>query len=146
MVEKIVFMDIDHTLSDAKWRDNEMGNWDEYHALGTHDRPIPEMVAVLASLHGDWHTVGLTGRPEKFRQMTMNWCLKHGVLLDELMMRPTDSYQSAPELKREAITNRLAMIDEAMVLVFDDRDDVVAAIKAAVNCVVCQVNLGGVNG
>lgn len=146
---KICFIDIDHTISNAFWRDNQLGNWDEYHKLSVDDEPIPETVALLASLNSDrWLTIGLTARPEKWRAITINWCIKHQVFLDELIMRPNDNYQGAADFKKQEVINRLSGLQKTpTVILFDDRDDVVSAIKeSGVRCALFQVNIGGVGG
>jgi len=146
---KFCFTDIDHTFSNAAWRDAQLGDWDEYHRLSVDDKPIPETVALLASLNSDrWWTIGLTARPEKWRAITINWCIKHGVFLDELIMRPNDNYQGAAEFKRQEVINRLSGLQKTpTVILFDDRDDVISAIKeSGVRCALFQVNIGGVGG
>lgn len=153
MTERIVFIDIDHTIAAAWWRDSRLGDWEEYHQMSEHDKPIVEMLAMINSLHDDgWWTVALTGRPLKFQQVTMIWCLKHGALLDDLVMRPDADFDKVADLKVKAIKEYLRRRAEAgrpppLVVVFEDRDDVVAALKdSQINCIICQVNMGGSNG
>jgi phosphoglycolate phosphatase-like HAD superfamily hydrolase len=148
MPYKICFCDIDHTISDAWWRDHLLGDWEEYHRLGRDDRPIPEAIALLESLYMDsWRIIGLTARPEKWRQQTMNWCLHYQVMIDELIMRPENNFQGAAEFKLEEVRKYCAKIgDDRLIILLDDRDDVIASIKANIKCIALQVNKGGVGG
>lgn len=135
MTRRFILTDIDHTLSDAFHRDNMIGGpWDEYHAAAAADEPVHDMVEVLRSfaLNG-FIIIGLTTRPEKWRQLTMDWCVKHDVPLDELLMRGDDDYRASHEIKRRQALERFngeAGLRENVLLVMDDRDDVVAAFRA----------------
>jgi hypothetical protein len=141
---KIAFIDIDHSIADAVWRDNLMGNWDEYHAQSIDDKPIVEMIALIDSLYADdWITVGLTGRPEKFRQLTETWLLQEFIKLDELIMRPNEVYDGAAIFKQGAVIERCSKMTDPIILVFDDRDDVIGAMKSSgIKCVALQVHAG----
>jgi hypothetical protein len=141
---KLAFIDIDHSIADAAWRDSLMGSWDEYHAKSIDDRPIDEMIALVDSLFNDqWVTIGLTGRPEKFRQLTETWLLKQKLQLDELIMRPNEVYDGAAVFKTIEVIDRCSKEINPTVLVFDDRDDVIGAMKASgIKCVALQVHAG----
>jgi hypothetical protein len=74
--------------------------------------------------------VGLTGRNERYRMMTLRWLDKHGIALDTLLMRPDDNYQSDHELKPEMLD--LWLIDEGRThsdvwFILEDREKVVEA-------------------
>src|SRR4051812_48533865 len=97
---KIVLVDIDHTISNAFPRDGMIGNttWDEYHGAAPDDEPLHDMVKLVNALHdAGYYLVGLTARPAKWRNMTLCWLIKHGVVLDELLMRPDEAYHPSPE-------------------------------------------------
>lgn len=128
----ILFCDIDHTISDAAWRDGMIGGeggWDAYHLASQQDSPVLEMVWLVNHLkHSGWLIIGLTTRPEKWRRMTMDWLHKFGVHFDELLMRPDDDFRPSPEIKVEQAI--AAVKDLRRCVVFDDREDVIAAFKA----------------
>ena len=125
-------LDIDHTVSDATWRDGMIGvePWDTYHQAAPKDKPIPEMVGLVAVLSREFHVICVTARPEKWRNLTMTWLIKHNVLFHELLMRPDDCYLPAPESKLKVVKQRLGEdFKSEVAFVLDDRDDVAAAFK-----------------
>lgn len=129
----IILVDLDHTICDAKWRDPMIGvnTWDEYHAASCDDRAIVATCHLLAALHaiGEHIIVGITSRPSKWRQLTLRWMVDHGVELDDILMRDDEDYRQAPELKMELARPLLG--DPSRVMLIEDRDDVVAAFRAA---------------
>jgi hypothetical protein len=144
MGNKIAFFDIDHSVADAAWRDHLLGDWDTYHEKSIEDESISAMVALIDALYCDqWTTIGLTGRPERWRQLTEAWLLKRCVMLDELIMRPNEVYDGAAIFKQGAVRDRCSKLRNPLVLVFDDRDDVIGAMQTSgVNCVSLQVHAG----
>jgi phosphoglycolate phosphatase-like HAD superfamily hydrolase len=143
---RLAFIDIDHTLANSFWRDPMIGvsSWDEYHEAGRADKPFPETVALVNSLQSSgWWVIGLTGRPERFRQMTMKWLLDYGVMIDQLVMRANDDFRSTPDYKLAEARAIMAAEENILAIVFDDRDDVCAAFKAA-EIVAVQVQIAGV--
>lgn len=141
----LAFVDLDHTLTDSYWRDPMIGvvSWDEYHAAGRQDKPIPEMVALVNALHDSgWSVIAITGRPERFRQMTSKWLLDYNVMIDTLVMRANDDFRPTPEYKLAEAKAIMAAEEDFVAVVFDDRDDVCAAFKAE-RIVAVQVQTAG---
>src|SRR5262245_30416460 len=69
---RIVFVDLDDTISDARWRIDlwRHKRFDEYHGLLAKDKPVPEMVEMLTSLSADgWYIIGLTARPVQWMKL-----------------------------------------------------------------------------
>lgn len=135
-MRNILLVDIDHTLSDAAWRDNiiGVGTWDEYHLAGIKDDPVKEIVTMVNSLGADgWWLIGLTARPEKWRKITMDWLVKHGVLLEELLMRPDDDFHSASEVKIASLYRKFGVslkgLEGKNVILIDDNDKVIEAVR-----------------
>ncbi len=126
-----ILVDIDHTLSNAFWRDPMIGtvSWDEYHQSSRQDAPLHDMIDIVEALSLNFNIVGFTARPAKWRKLTMEWCILHGVNLDELLMRPDDNYRPAPELKLELVNARFPNPKEEVAAILDDREDVIAAFK-----------------
>lgn len=137
-MKKIVVVDIDHTVSDAYWRDPIMNNpipdWDAYHEASIRDKPIEEVCQLVRSLHQcGWSTIGCTARPGKWRRLSLEWLDTIGnVPLDELLMRPDDDYHPSAQLKLDLITKRFGNdFHNVIDLMLEDREDVTAAFRAA---------------
>ncbi len=134
MARNYILVDIDHTLASSFWRDDMIGDWDAYHAVSGQDEPLQDVVTMVNALYGSGKTViGMTARPEKWRQVTMEWLVKHFVSMDELLMRPDDDFRPAPEVKVALALERFQ--DESnlvaqVALVLDDREDVIEAFRA----------------
>jgi hypothetical protein len=137
-----LLVDLDHTVFDSAWRDNLMGadgsdwgGWDAYHLASEDDPPATDIIGLINTLHfgGDWMTVAITARPEKWRFMTMRQLVRHEVQIDVLLMRPENDYRKTPEVKVELFEDacRRGLVPrEDVAFILDDRDDVCAAFKA----------------
>lgn len=129
--EMIILVDIDHTLSNAFWRDDMItkgDSWDSYHAASFMDQPIKEMVALIKTFRwAGYDVIAITSRPEKWRSLTNQWFLKHQIPIERILMRPDDDYQQAPELKLELAKPFL----KETALLIEDRDDVCATFREA---------------
>jgi len=128
---KTVLCDIDHTVSDATWRDALIsGDWDTYHSEAAYDLPILAMVNILIALADAGHSIiFITARPEKWRQDTLQWLSKHDIPFNELLMRKDTDYRPAPLMKMDLATTRFKDIKSEVLCIFDDRDDVIDIFK-----------------
>lgn len=131
-MRNIVLVDLDHVLSDAAWRDHLIGGeggWDFYHSQSTNDKPVDDIAYMINALHNfGYRIVGLTGRTEAWRQLTLDWAVRYGIAMDELLMRPNKDFRPTPVVKIELVEQLI--IKDQIALVFDDRDDVCAAFRA----------------
>lgn len=132
---KTILVDIDHTLSDAAWRDGmERGGkegWEEYYKAGDKDEPHGKMVDFINSLHDfGYNIVAVTGRPEKWRSATTNWLVRHGVMVDEILMRPENNFKTSPLVKIELVRERFSSLKREVLLIIDDREDIINMFKA----------------
>lgn len=132
---KSVLVDIDHTVSNAFWRDGMQGvaSWDEYHLASAGDEPLHVVVDIVRCLYenGIYNIIGWTARPEKFRSLTSNWCIQNDVRFDELLMRPDANFRPAPEIKLELLEKRFKgkEIKDEVAFALEDRDDVCAMLR-----------------
>lgn len=124
----VVLVDLDRTLADSRWRDHliDSEGFDAFHSEGHADPPIQPVVDLTRALAPGHCVVGLTGRNERFRQLTLNWCLKHGVHLDELLMRPDDDYRPAPQMKMAVAQERFGENLDGVVIMIDDEPKILA--------------------
>jgi hypothetical protein len=134
-MNKIILIDLDHTLTDAFWRDEMIGiaPWDVYHSEAIHDNPAHDFVEFIGPFYDKpcYSLIGITSRPEKFRDLTMKWLCKHNVFLEDLWMRPNDNYQAAGPMKIELCQNKLGDLWKDRVLcIIDDNDRVIESFRA----------------
>lgn len=127
----IVITDIDDVLSDSSWRKELLPDWDAFHANSVNDPPHPHLIELVNSLHRSGCVIwALTGRPEKWRRITNDWMLKHHVMVDNIVMRPDNNYQSSPEFKLSTILNMSTILNDQFIIL-DDRDDVCTTLSGA---------------
>lgn len=132
----VIVVDLDGTLCNAAHRDHlaVVGRWDEFHSLLGADEPWPDVKQLieLLTMYGDHTVVGLTGRNERYRELTHQWLMNHDIFLDDLLMRPNDDYRSDHELKPRLLDewleqNGLTHADVWFIL--EDRDRVTEAFR-----------------
>lgn len=137
-MRQIVLVDIDHTISNAFWRDPMIGtlSWDEYHLASVDDHPIEDTVRILNALvdNGKFELVGITARPAKWRQLSMKWCTRHNIPLSHILMREDEDYRPSPVIKLALAkayieSEKGNLLKDHIAFVMDDRDDVAAAFK-----------------
>src|SRR5262245_34724513 len=130
-----IIVDIDHTLSDAIWRDHlisaakETGSWDHYHSLGYKDQPHVSVCSLVRSFYAlRWGITAITGRPEKWRDQTRIWLQKHQVPVDELLMRPHGDHTPSGLMKVRIIRQNFPDLSQ-VAFILEDRPDCVAELK-----------------
>lgn len=137
-MEQAFFFDIDGTIADVTHRlhflQTKPKNWDAFFAAAKDDVPIAHMVRLCRLLQ--FSVVGqpivfLSGRPERTREATTQWLLKHQVmyLKKPLYMRPDGDYRDDAIVKPELMEKARADGWEP-IMVFDDRKRVVDAWRA----------------
>lgn len=141
-MRNIILVDIDHTISDAFWRDElikrsrDSGDWHDYHSRGKEDKPLADVKMLLQVLilgckehyeATDLEVWGITARPEKWRKQTMDWFVKNEIDLDVILMRPEDAFKPAPQIKID-LCNENRIMDKIL-CIFDDREDVISAFR-----------------
>lgn len=145
---KTIVIDLDGTLCDSAHRDHHArnGDWDQFHSLCSQDEPHSDVLWLLRALSSltaeeEVELVGCTGRNEAWRGATEKWLMKHGVPLDDLIMRPDHDFRSDHELKIEMLEawhyerGSEGRPQDRVAFVLDDRDKVVEAWRdAGYNC------------
>jgi hypothetical protein len=109
-------------------------SWDEYHAAGKDDIPFRKVVNLINSLSAmGYIIIALTGRNERFRQLTLNWFLKHHIDVDELLMRPDDNFEKNGEMKKKLIEDRFnGKYKEIHFLIEDNEESVIEFFKLGI--------------
>jgi len=130
ITRRFILVDVDHTLSDAAWRDEIKPDWDAYHAQSINDEPNLDVVALVNSMAAQGAIpIAFTARPEKWQPLTARWLARSRVDIEEIIMRPKDDWRKTPEVKLSMALARFgdaAGIREHVSLILDDREDVCA--------------------
>jgi hypothetical protein len=138
---RVVIVDIDHTISDAAWRDPLIGQWDDYYREQDYDRPIEFVADLVRTLSVERDVVAVTARPEAVLVATIRWLSGHSIPVDNIYMRPADDYRTSPEVKCDLIRKNFPDLKD-IDFVLEDRDDCVAAYRQ-MGLNVLQVNFAG---
>lgn len=128
--KRAIVIDIDGSIADCDWRsDMRDSSWDAFYQASAFDDAFGSVVDMVNSLYeAGWPIVCCTGRPEKWRSLTMQWLVRWNVNVGELLMRPDGDYRPAPLVKVELVRNRFGDFSKVL-CVFDDRDDVIDAFR-----------------
>lgn len=129
--KEIVLFDIDGTLANVEDRvhhiKGEKRNWRAFFEAMHGDTPIAPVVSLYHKLweHTDYEIYLLTGRPEKYRDMTLSWCAEHNIPVKKLLMRAT--YDTRDDfIIKEEIMRQLQAEGHNIAFVVEDRNSVVA--------------------
>lgn len=139
----IALCDVDHTISDSRWRDHLLGDWPAYYERQMEDRPVRSVIRMVnsMSLMGD-RVIHLTARTEIYRRETLDWMLLHRVMTDGLIMRPCEDFSPSADLKIRLAMENFGERLEGVGLIIDDREDVLERFRA-IGVETLQVGLGG---
>jgi uncharacterized HAD superfamily protein len=119
--------DIDDTLSNsnhrAHWisKDNPNKNWGTYYSLLIEDSPIDAVVEILQCLYEAGHRIILcTGRPEKYRNLTVQWLEKYKIPANDLFMRQTSESGLRNAQAKQIMFERIKTAGYSPAAVFED--------------------------
>ncbi|MFE9785114.1 HAD family acid phosphatase [Nocardia salmonicida] len=128
-----VVIDIDGTVSDCGGRmallTGKEPNWESFFAMSGSDRPLREGLELAFSASRDHRILWLTGRPERFRGITMAWLSGHGLPVDMLYMREDHDRRPVAEYKSVRMLDIADYYDVRLVV--DDDVSVVQALQTA---------------
>lgn len=123
-----VVIDLDGTLASNQWRehfvDRDEPDWHAFFASMEHDAPVPPLVELTRWLSRDVEVIVVTGRPADWEPTVRRWLGEHGVMYDELFMRPADDHRPDHVMKRHLFEDAISPRWNVR-LVVDDRDQVV---------------------
>lgn len=126
-----VIFDIDGTVADCRHRQRhiarEAPDWEAFFSASGSDAPLPIGVALATDHVLDGELLWLTGRPERYRQLTARWLRIHGLPVRHLSMRPDDDMRPAAIFKADRI-QQIAK-QRRVLLIVDDDEQVVAALR-----------------
>jgi uncharacterized HAD superfamily protein len=125
--QKDVIVDIDGTLADCSHRlrfiRGRRKKWGKFFEAASQDRPRIDVVAQVREL-AKRHKIHLvSGRPEEYRQQTLNWLARYRIPFESLYMRESGDYRPDDVVKQEILD--LCFDKDNIELVIDDRPRVV---------------------
>jgi hypothetical protein len=127
-----IILDLDNCISDDINRRHFLNNrfWlkeeglRHYHANSFLDRFVGIPIE-----YGD-KIIIFTGRPDRYRDMTISWLNKNGIKPILILMRPDKNYDKSPLLKEEMLAYVLDVIEAKEIkMAYDDRQDVLDMYK-----------------
>lgn len=135
-----VVLDLDGTIGDHRHRINwlQAKDYEAFHSRLMDDKPYLDIIRLLEIF--DIHnmegnpicTLAITGRDEKWRELTRQWMEREDIQIDEILMRPSLDYRSDPELKIALMEEFFGSKEETLkrvVFALEDRDTVVEAYR-----------------
>lgn len=125
--QKDVIVDIDGTLADCAHRQHfirgKRKKWKKFFEAASKDRPRIDVVTQVREL-AKRHSIRLvSGRPEEYRQQTLEWLDHYRIPFESLHMRENGDYRSDDIVKQEILD--LCFDKDNIELVIDDRPRVV---------------------
>src|SRR5438876_9889373 len=92
--QKWVVCDIDSTLSNPAHRIEFAitKQWDKFHSLCHLDQPNMDIIEMVGYISEHCNILILTGRYERYREITIAWLAKQKLSPDVILMRP-DAYR-----------------------------------------------------
>lgn len=129
-MKNIVIFDLDGTLALIEHRlhflEGKKKNWHKFFAACESDAPHHPIIEVMKGLRLLGHQVWIvSGRSDAVKTQTLEWFVKHGIQYDQLIMRRDGDFTADDVLKRSWLQSG-AIPKERVLMVFDDRDKVVA--------------------
>jgi len=126
-----IICDIDGTIAESKERVeaflSEEKDWEQFYENSTNDKPVDDIIGILQACTVGHFVAGvpveivfITGRPEKYRGITMQW-LSEQRLIDRLvLMRADGDFRPDHVVKRELFEKNFGPKDNIL-FVLEDR-------------------------
>jgi hypothetical protein len=129
----VAVFDLDGVVADVSHRRHLIDgkrDWSAFFAAAADDAPLaPGLELARAAQEEGLGIVYLSGRPERLRQITLDWLRQHEAPPGQLMLRPGRDRSPATGLKLRLL-RRLAR-HARIVFFVDDDADVVNAVRSA---------------
>lgn len=129
-----IVVDLDGTLCNCSHRAHHAanGNWDEFHETLLEDEVFRDVEILIQSMFNvNMDVVVVTGRPEKYRNLTEEWLDRNDIAcIDAILMRPDNNWEHDKDLKVKMLEEYFGSKEETLknvVFVLDDREAVVEA-------------------
>jgi hypothetical protein len=147
----VAVFDLDGVLADVSHRRHFIEgrrNWPAFFAAAGDDAPLAAGIELArAARDRGLQLVYLSGRPERLRAVTLDWCREHDIPEGQLLLRPERDRSPATDLKLRLL--RHLTRTRRVVFFVDDDTAVVDAVRRAEptlvhgECVVADWQPGG---
>lgn len=123
--------DIDNTLAHTDHRahfiEGKTRDWNNFHSHCILDQPIEATMSILSAISYNYTVILLTGRNEKYRNLTELWLKNHGIMPDCLLMRQDDDFRPDYQVKSDVFDEIEQRFE--VVAAFDDNKDVLQMLQ-----------------
>jgi hypothetical protein len=125
-MDKCLILDLDGTISDCNHRmhliEGSKKKWNEFFDGCTEDPLVLPVYDIVNKLSEDLKVVIITSRPERNRNLTVDWLNKHNIKFENLLMRKNNDFRKSPVIKSELLDLTIDNNFEP-VYAFEDRTD-----------------------
>jgi hypothetical protein len=126
--DKTYIFDLEGTLSNSRWREYLLPDYDAFHAKFPEDEMKENNCRLFNICSANSKVIILTGMMEKHRHMAVSWLYKNKLVCDRIIMRPNNNLKSSPQFKTEWVREFMFRNGKSSVaMLFEDRADVVQA-------------------
>lgn len=119
-----IIVGLDGVLALNAWRHELIASegWEAYHIAAARDAPNQPIIQAVNAIHNmGQHVWCVSNRPDKWRQLTLGWLVRHGSMVDTLLMRPEGNWQKDDEL-REAMLSQIVSVSGDVSFVIDENE------------------------
>ena len=114
-MSKIVLCDIDGTIANNDHRQHYLEgkkDWDGFFSALINDEPIYKIINQINELHSAGKKIiFFTGRPEKYKNLTIKWLSQYFDFKIEIIMRKNNDRNNKLFTKKEMFTSRFKSQD-----------------------------------
>jgi uncharacterized HAD superfamily protein len=122
-----IIVDIDGTIADNTHRqhflETEPKNWEQFFLESHGDLLIEPVAEIVRALEKQYCILIVTGRSERYRELTKLWLKKYDIEYSKLYMRAEGEYRLDHEIKEEILIEIRKTYNP--ILAIDDRQSVV---------------------
>lgn len=140
---KVIICDIDGTIANIEHRRKFVSdgnkNWKGFFEAMSDDTPYTDVALIVEAMMGrGYSTIFVSGRPEEYRNKTLDWAGKHGIFMPELFMRPKGNY-IGDEIVKQNILDFELKTRYNILFWLDDRRKVINMIRSnGIRCLEVQ--------
>lgn len=117
-----IIVGLEGVLCRHEWRHEliDSEGWPEYYKAAERDAPNRTGIEIVNAMQRRGHHVYcISVRPDQWRMLTVSWLVRHGVMVDTVMLRPDGDWQNDDKVRadwlaivRESASEIFCAIDE----------------------------------